>query len=279
MERWILFLTLILPILVWFVVRPLWIGFRRNRIARQPFPQNWQHILERDWPIYQRLPKELKHKLHQAVLVFLAEKKFEGKKGLEITDEIKVLTAAQACLLICNRKSRYYPKLQTVLMYPSTFFSKQTRSQEGASHESNVYRHGESWVNGPLVLSWDASRKGAANPNDGHNVVMHEFAHQLDQEDHRSDGVPNYQFQGNYSAWAPVMGRAYQNLVQAKKKRQKTVLDKYGATHPAEFFAVATESFFEKPLQLWKHQPELYKLLAGFFAMDPKGWGEKPGSE
>lgn len=244
------------------------------------FPASWKEVLRRRFPLYQRLCEADQRELESHVEWFLKEKRFEGCGGVAITDEIRVTIAAQACLLLLHRSRAGYRKLKSILVYPSTYFSKTTRSGHGgviARQESA--RLGESWLHGTVVLAWDSVLGGAANPFDGHNVVLHEFAHQLDQVDGRSDGAPVLgrgesfkERRAAYSSWARVLSAEYEELQQGGK----TVLDAYGATNPAEFFAVATECFFEKPKQLLAKHARLYAELKAFYKQDPVAWDIEP---
>jgi Mlc titration factor MtfA (ptsG expression regulator) len=244
---------------------------RRARIQMQPFPPGWSEVLEKNVPIYGRLSELDRAELRGLIQVFLDEKIFEGCGGLEITDEIRVTIAAQACLLLLRRETDIYPKLITILVYPSAYVSNMPQhSPQGIVTEGPQGRLGEAWTSGVVVLSWDDVLSGAADVRDGHNVVFHEFAHQLDQEDGSADGAPILPRRNLYSAWARVLGEEYAELQKAAETGKKSVLDTYGATEPAEFFAVATEAFFEKPVQLKKKHPELYEELKMYYAQDPE---------
>jgi len=257
----------------------LWIAYmlmarrraRRRRLAfTAPFPEEWTQILRENIPPYAKLSTELRQELHQDINLFLAEKTFEGSGGLTITDEIRVTIAAQACLLLLNRKDSSYPKLDSVVVYPSAYVAGgQGLFNRG---EGQSVRLGESWGSGTVVLSWDHVKKGVFNFRDGHNVTMHEFAHQLDQEDGAADGVPILERRSAYSSWATVFSREFEQLQRKGRKKKRNVLDSYGATNPAEFFAVATESFFEKPAQLQKKHPELYAELLKYYKTNPLEW-------
>jgi len=245
---------------------------QRRLLLSTPFPPQWSAILKENLPPYQQLPPQLQQQLHDSIRIFMAEKSFEGCGGLALTDEIRVTIAAQACLLLLNRTNDCYPKLYSVLVYPSTYVAGTRISLD--QHPTNTsVRLGESWHHGVVVLAWDSVKRGAVNFRDGHNVAMHEFAHQLDQEDGRADGAPILGMRSAYSAWSRVFSQEYELLLQQTKKGQKSVMDKYGATNPAEFFAVATETFFEKPAQLQKKHPELYQELQSFYKVDPVAWG------
>ncbi|GAB6909701.1 conserved hypothetical protein [Desulfosarcina cetonica] len=243
---------------------------KRRRIRSQPFPPTWLAILERNVAYYHRLSPADQAELRGHIQVFLAEKRFEGCGGQEIDDAVRVTVAAQACILLLHRETDYYPMLQSILVYPHSYFSKTTRRLPGGVVAEGVQgRLGESWYRGPVVLSWDDIRRSAHDPDDGHNVVFHEFAHQLDSESGANEGTPRLPRRSMYITWARVMGAEYQHLIDAIVLHHQTDLDAYGATHPAEFFAVITEAFFEKPQQLKKHHPALYEQLALFYRQDP----------
>ncbi|MEJ2647060.1 MAG: zinc-dependent peptidase, partial [Sedimentisphaerales bacterium] len=216
----------------------------------KPFPPEWEKIVRKNVPLYNRLPGLLKKQLHGLVHVFLDIKKFEGCGGLQITDEMKITIASQACMLLLNRKTSVFKKLHTILVYPATYVAKTISSDGVVIIEGRSVRLGESWRNGPVVLAWDSVRGGTANIGDSRNVVLHEFAHQLDQEDGASDGAPILRNRSSYITWARILSREYESLQDSQKKGIRSVIDGYGATNPAEFFAVVTEAFFEKPGQL-----------------------------
>lgn len=243
---------------------------RRRRLLSIPFPPTWDSTLKENLPPYARMAPALRQQLQNAIRIFIAEKSFEGCGGLDLTDEIKVTIAAQACLLLLNRKVACYPRLDSVLVYPSTYVAATVPNlvQQG----TDSVRLGESWTTGAVVLAWDSVKRGAANFHDGHNVTMHEFAHQLDQDDGTADGAPVLAHRSAYSAWARVFSEEFVRLKRKKARGQKSMLDAYGATNPAEFFAVATETFFEKPGQLKSRHPELYEELHDFYKVSPVDW-------
>ncbi|HEY8518175.1 MAG TPA: M90 family metallopeptidase [Candidatus Binatia bacterium] len=243
---------------------------RRRRLREAPFPPEWRAIIERNFPLFNRLPEEDQKELLGHVQVFLDEKKFEGCGGLVIDDEIRVTIAAQACLLLLHREPHYYPRLVTILVYPHPYVAKtRERLPGGVVLESESGRLGESWVEDIVVLAWDAVRRGASDANDGHNVVLHEFAHQLDQEDGTSNGTPILERRSNYVAWARILGAEFAALRRAVATGAPTDIDPYGATNPAEFFAVVTEEFFERPETLRRKHPALFEELREFYRMDP----------
>jgi hypothetical protein len=183
---------------------------------------------------------------------------------------VKVTIAAQACVLLLHRDTDYYPQLMSILVYPSTYLAPAgRRTADGMVSDSPQARLGESWQHDIVVLAWDSVLSGAADIHDGRNVVFHEFSHQLDQESGGGDGVPALPKRSMYVAWARVLGHDFNQLVTDVQHNHRDVLDRYGATNPAEFFAVATETFFEKPRQLRAKHPELYEELSLFYRQDP----------
>jgi len=242
---------------------------KREHIRNLPFPEKWQEILEKNISYYHHLNSEDQAELRGHIQIFLSEKTFEGLDGLVITDEIKVTIAAQACILLLHRETDYYPTLYTILVYPHPFYSNIKQNLPGRIiEEGNQGRLGESWNRGPVILSWDDVSRSAHDHNDKHNVVFHEFAHQLDGESGAADGAPVLSGRSSYIAWARVLSEEYQDLLDHLKHHHKSDIDSYGATNAAEFFAVVTEYFFEKPIQLKKRHPELYEQFKDFYKLD-----------
>jgi len=250
---------------------------RRDRIRSRPFPCKWRDILLRLYPTYSRLSPADREELEGLIQIFLAEKQFEGCGGQEITDEVRVLIAAQACLLLSHRDTECYPRLRSILVYPSSYVAKtwHLRGDGRTIVEGIQAREGESWSHGAVVLTWDGAIAGAMELDKNRNVVLHEFAHQLDQEDGIADGAPLlggpsfWQTLQRYRTWARVLSEEFQQLRRAAEGGQETVLDIYGAQNPAEFFAVATECFFERPGRLRERHPALYAQLKDFYRQDP----------
>ncbi len=243
---------------------------RREHLRSLPFPEKWEEILIKNFGYYNHLSKEDQEELKGDIQIFLDEKKFEGLDGLEITDEIRVTIAAQACILLLHRETDFYPTLYTILVYPHPFYSHVKQNLPGGLvSEGEQGRLGESWYRGPVVLSWDDVLRSAHDHNDPHNVVFHEFAHQLDSESGANEGIPLLPNKSMYIAWARVLGGEYKQLLDEIHHNHKTDIDVYGATNAAEFFAVVTEAFFEKPIQLKQHHPQLYEQLALFYKQDP----------
>lgn len=271
MKLFILFMLVGLGVWAGFALNSFRRKQKRHRLLSTPFPPAWDVILKQNLPPYSKLAPHLRQQLHDTIRIFMGEKSFEGCGGLILTDEIKVTIAAQACMLLLNRKVACYPGLYSVLVYPSTYVAGNHHSLNGQSHEASV-RLGESWHTGAVVLAWDSVKKGAANFHDGHNVTMHEFAHQLDQVDGAADGVPVLGNRSAYSAWARVFAKEYERLRRKTAHGRQSLMSDYGATNPGEFFAVATETFFEKPGQLKRKHPELYAELYGFYRVNPLEW-------
>ena len=243
---------------------------RRNRLAAQQFPAEWLAIIERNVPFYKLLPETDQKELQRHIQIFIGEKRFEGCGGLKITDEIKVTIAAQACMLLLHRRTDYYPGLHYILVYPRSYVAPRVpKLVGGIVVEGPDVRLGESWHRGSVVLSWDNVRRGTADIHDGHNVVFHEFAHQLDSSGARGDSTPVIQNHSTYIAWARILEKDYEKLRRDVSRNSDTFLDEYGAVNPAEFFAVATECFFEKAKELQELHPDLYNEMKNFYQQDP----------
>lgn len=252
-------------------------GWRLKRALKQPMPPGLIAILERNIPVYSRMAAPLRQQLHALVQQFLFQKKFIGCEGLEVDDEMRVTIAGQACLLLLNRPSRVYPALHAVLVYPGAFLVPRNHvDAAGVVTPTRQDLLGESWGDGRVVLSWDHVRRGAHDWTDGQNVVLHEFAHQLDSESGSNNGAPYLGSQDSYRSWAAVLSRDFANLRADAVYGQHSVLDHYGATSPAEFFAVATETFFEKPYQMAERHPALFAEFGKYYRVDPREWQDAP---
>ena len=239
------------------------------RLPTGPIPDAWPGIVERNVSLARGLSSEERERLLRLVQIFLADKHFEGSGGLILTEEMKVTIAAEACLLLLHLDGPCYPTLRTVLVYPHGFVPKSAGSRgTGQVVPPPVRLIGESWGDGVVVISWDDAVRGARNPDDGENVVLHEFAHQLDAEDGVSDGTPLLR-PGALRTWGGVLSQEYERLHRDIAEDRGSALDEYGATNKAEFFAVATETIFEKPVQLEREHPELYGQLRQFYQQDP----------
>ena len=244
---------------------------KRQRLRARPFPKKWLALIQQHVAFFHRLSADDRRELLGHIQVFLAEKRFEGCGGFAITDEVRVVIAAQACLLLLHRRTDYFPRLLTILVYPLMYMTEAKRQiGEHLWEEGTVSRLGETGRQmGSLVLSWGAVKHGAADPADGKNVVLHEFAHQLDFENEAADGIPDLATREQQLAWADVMKSEYALLRAADASGIPTLLDTYGATDPAEFFAVSVEAFFEQPRALRERHPKLYAELRTYFQQDP----------
>ncbi|TDR19339.1 zinc-dependent peptidase [Marinicella litoralis] len=236
---------------------------KRNQTFKLETPAQWVTYIKNNVAIYHFLPQHLQQELLGHVNVFLAEKYFSGHAGLTVTDEMRVTIAAQACLLLLNRKHNYFTHLKTIMIYPAGF--------KNPKHEGPGHHLGESWVRGPVVLSWNDVKHGGMNAKDGTNVVIHEFAHQLDQADGAGDGRPLIEG-GQLRTWGKVLSKEFSSLKTKAKLRKRTFFDHYGATNPAEFFAVISEHFFEQPKTFSRKHPDLYQTLKNYYKLDPVTW-------
>ena len=223
-------------------------------------------MLQRNVAAYSRLSPERQRELHGHIQVLLAEKHFEGCGGLALTDEMRVTIAAHAGLLMLGREPQYYPGLVSILVYPSSYRAPVSEpDDDGIVSEGHEERYGESWDTGVVVLAWDTARHGSRDLGDGSNLILHEFAHQLDTEDGSANGMPLFDRRQDGRGWAEALGAEYERL---RERPDESILDEYGAEDPAEFFAVATEAFFERPEDLREQHPELYEQLSSYYRID-----------
>jgi len=247
--------------------------FTSDEPASVVFKEEWAALLEKNLPLYSLFPDDLKLRVQEKISQFVATTFFEGCGGLELTNEMILTVAGQACTLIVNHEGPPYPNLKTVLLYPSSFSSVQDGYDSmGNPTKERTTRLGESWSNGTVILAWDSVASGAQNIFDGRNVTFHEFAHQLDQENSQSDGIPFLHTPQAYHTWAEVLNEGFEKLIDKAERGKRSVMDHYGATNRAEYFAVATECFFEKPRQMKKKHPKLYELLHKYYQLDPLAW-------
>lgn len=268
----LIFTGLALAFVLWLLGRPWWTGRRRARLRQQPFPAHWRVLLQQ-LPLVRRLPADLQLQLKAHMQVFLAEKPMLGCNGLELTDAMRIAIAAQACLLLLNRNTDYYPNLRQILVYPGPFVvNRQQSTGSGVMQDLRQVLSGESWAQGQVVLSWQDVQNDSADANDGRNVVVHEFAHQLDQESGQANGAPLLRSRSAYRHWTQVFGQEYAHLQQRVAAGHSGLLSDYGATNPGEFFAVASEVFFEQAQQLADEHPALFAQLRDFYAVDPLSW-------
>jgi len=269
---WLLASAVILAALAGYAVR----RHHRLRRIRAPFPGEWRQRLELSVPLYRRLPGELRLRLEPRVREFLLDVDFIGCRGLTVTDEMRLVIATQACLLIVGTPASQFRSLYSVLLYPDEFVvAEKDEDEAGVVTEGTRALSGQSFETSRIVLSWrDVQEGGAAG--EAYNVVLHEFAHYLD---HSVGGVltrPSSRHRA-LRRWHDVLSREYEALCDAVDAGEPTLIDPYGAEHLEEFFAVATETFFEQPRELQRRHSQLYAELSRFYGLDPAAWPSEPG--
>lgn len=246
---------------------------RRAEVKKRQFPREWEEHLRTNVIHYCALDSAERAELRAMMQVFIEEKNWEGCGGLELTDEIRVTIAAQACLLLLGIPHNYYRNVESILIYPSTIIPPEhlpgVFERTNIPVEGPVPIMGQAFNNGPVILVWDAVIHGARHPQYGHNVVYHEFAHKLDMLDGAADGTPLLTDRDQFAEWIAVCSSEFQRLRHLAEAGQKTFLDTYGAKNEAEFFAVATEEFFDRPIALQEHVPDLYKVLSNYYRQEP----------
>lgn len=239
----------------------LWRQLRRKRLARRPLPACWAAMIEAHIPSFGRLDAELRRRFLEYVRIFVSEKTFIAAGGLEITEEMKVVIAASAVRLVLHHRRGIsaLDRLSEIVVYPSHYRHP---------HEEDVITFGEAHDWGIVVLSWEAVKHGLTNPDDGHDTAAHELAHVLDRADGTFNGTPELRARADYRSWAQVMSRHFLDLRNGKNPAGE-VLRRYGAQNEAEFFAVATEAFFERPERMRDKTPDLYAELMRYYGCDP----------
>jgi len=245
----------------------------RKKLNDVPFPSLWEDIIRRNVAHYCMLEDGERAHLCALIQVFIAEKNWEGAGGLELTDEIRVTISAQACLLLLGLSHNYYQNVESIIIYPSTVVPPQRKpgffENAIAPVELRQPILGQAFQKGPVIIIWDAVLRGGRHPEQGYNVVYHEFAHKMDMLDGTADGTPPLRDRAEYNDWVQTCSREYLRLKHDTQKGKKSFLDAYGATNEAEFFAVATEQFFDQPLSMIKHAPDLYRVLMEYYRQDP----------
>lgn len=253
--------------------QPRWQAWRRGRVAAQSFPVAWRRILRRRVPAVARLPFERQQQLKKRMQVFLAETRFIGCAGLDVTEDMRVTVAAQACLLLLGRPEPVFERLREVLLYPGAFVvDRVSPGPAGLQRDERRVLAGESWTRGQVILSWQDVLHGAALPHDGRNVVIHEFAHQLDQATGVANGAPALRSRPMVAQFARVMQAEFDAFCARCEAGEPGLLDPYAATDPAEFFAVASEVFYEQPAELAAERPALYAMLVEAYGVNPAQW-------
>jgi len=242
-------------------------NWRRKRILRHTTLDErlWRSVLAR-YPFTRVLSAAERERLRESAILFLNEKSITGAGGLEVRDEIRMCVAAQACMLVLNLDLEFFRGWVEVIVYPDEFLvDYEYVDEDGVAHRVKAPTSGESWLEGPVILSWaDAKRSG-----DGYNVVIHEFAHKLDMLNGNANGFPPLHAEMDLARWSDTFGAAYEGFCERIERREETVIDPYAAENPAEFFAVLSEAFFETPDAVQRAYPAVYGELASFYRQDP----------
>lgn len=221
--------------------------------------------------VLEMLNPEESQRLRERTILFLHEKSFTAAGGLELDRPMQLHMAAQACLLILNLNLDYFAGWHEVIVYPRAFVTgRNTVDEHGLVHSSQPGLGGEAWGRGPVILSWDDARPGAQIHGEGSNVVLHEFAHKLDMlNGANANGMPPLHHDMQRQQWTDTLGTAYEKLKQQLRQGSQAWIDPYAATNPAEFFAVISEHFFERPLWFQGREKSLYQQLVKFYRQDP----------
>ncbi len=243
---------------------------RRRKQLGQSADPSWFATLKR-LDLFRGFDDAATTRLVDIARIFAAEKRWEGCGGQEITADVEQTISLQVALLILERPHDYFNNVKSIFVYPSGYQTKHLSGSGDGSVREGSSNLGEAWLRGPVVLAYDAALLGGMQAADGRNLVLHEFAHKLDFLDDRGDGTPVLDSKEAYKRWQRVMSEAYDSLRESLEKGRVTLLDEYGATNPAEFFAVATEFFFERAKPLKNRHPDLYDLLRDFYGQDPVG--------
>jgi Mlc titration factor MtfA (ptsG expression regulator) len=246
---------------------------RRRKLTQAVFPSEWEEIIRRNVAHYCKLEEAERAHLRALIQVFIAEKNWEGAGGLELDDEIRVTISAQACLLVLGVPHNYYEDVESIIVYPSTVVPPQRKlgSFENTMAPLDIRQPilGQAFLRGPVIIIWDAALRGSRHPELGHNVIYHEFAHKLDMLDGAADGTPPLRDRAEYRDWTLICSREYKRLRHDAAIGKKSFLNAYAATSEAEFFAVATEQFFDRPRLLMSQAPDLYRVLREYYRQDP----------
>jgi Mlc titration factor MtfA (ptsG expression regulator) len=266
---WAIALAAGLAVLAWIVGAPIAAARRRRALAARSLTDPERRALEAWLPCARDLPAGLRDRLERLVAVFVGEKEFIGCGGLAVTGEMKVAIGAQACLLVLGRNTHVYDRLRSVLVYPSQFVVPgEWHDEHGVVTEESRVLAGESWDVSRVILSWeDVDCRGA--PGEAYNVVIHEFAHYLD---HESGGAPWIAGSGARRRWFRLLDAELERLRAQAESGARTFLDPYAAEDRGEFFAVASEAFFEEPVAFARELPALYRALTEVYRLDPASW-------
>jgi Mlc titration factor MtfA (ptsG expression regulator) len=240
---------------------------RRRRALAQPFPESWRQLVERNVAHWSMLDDGERRRLEDFIRLLLVDKYWEGSQGFQLTEEIRVVISAMAGLLILGLDYDYYHRVTGIVVAPTTMtFDGEHDAGDGIYTDEPEHLLGLAQFNGPVLIAWDTARNEGRHPTRGHNVVFHEFAHKLDMLDGDADGEPPLGSAGAHRRWIEVCDAEHRLL---RRGQGGDLLDPYGATDPAEFFAVATEVFFNRPVEMEAVKPALYEVLRDFYRQDP----------
>jgi Mlc titration factor MtfA (ptsG expression regulator) len=254
-------------VLAWLVFAPLWRTRRRVQIMARPLDPAAVTAVDRNVPAARHLPPELRTRLEALMSAFLAEKEFVGCNGLVVTDEMRATIAALACLLVLGRRG-HYDELHSILVYPTAFWVEdEVEDESGVVEQRRRVLSGEAWQSSRIILSWEDVLEAAREPGQGYDVALHEFAHYLDAE-----GLGLAGSDRPLAEWADDLTAEFETLLDAVDRGDDTFLDPYAAEDEGEFFAVASEDYFDRPGGLRAAHPRLYELLREFYAIDPASW-------
>jgi len=247
-------------------------GRRRRRLLATPLAAEDRALMHRLAPLTAALPADVRPRHEGAVQVLLAEKHFEGAGGLEITREMRLAIVGLAALLQLRPGADFYPGLDTILVYPEAFVvDHDLEDEHGFVHGGEDELAGESWQRGVVILSW-SDVADEARGREGYNVVLHEFAHQLDEQTGEADGAPLLDDPALAARWAETFGAAYERHRKLCRRRREVLFDEDAGENPAEFFATAVELFFEYPRDLKAKYPAVHATLAAWLQLDPAEW-------
>ncbi len=246
-------------------------GRRRRALLATPLADAQRSRLHALAPLTARIPEDRRALYEGVVQLLLAEKRFEGAGGIEVTDDMRLAIAGQAALLQLRAGADYYPGLHSIVIYPTAFTVAHERPDEaGLVHLDEDELSGESWGHGAVVLAWDDVRRESKR-RDGYNVVLHEFAHQLDDQTGEGDGTPVLHDRQLAARWLAAFQPAFEEHARRLRRRREVLFDEDAAESPAEFFATAVELFFEFPRELRREYGAVYEVLAAWLELDPAG--------
>lgn len=247
---------------------------RRETALKAPVDEETRRWVSGAVPHFAGMPQPLQERLFHLTRAICMEKTFEGCAGFALNDEVKTVISAQAALLVLELGLEAYDGIDRILVYPEPFVVDRAHEEGGiVAHEEEAVLSGEAGEFGTIVLSWSDVVFGARHESDGYNVVIHEFAHQLDWATGEITGTPKLESAEDYAQWGAVMKAAYRKLsMECEGQDDHPVLDPYAVEDPGEFFAIASEVFFEKPVVLREWDAPLYALLKHYYRLDPAGW-------